>query len=101
LQATHLENGCARLEQAHVAGQDDPPVGRGTRRDLLVGRVTEIGRIEAEQPQMARELPEMPIGDEARLPERPRTQAARGRDVEPLEHRGSSAARPPRRRLIY
>jgi len=62
------------LEEPAVARKEDPPLAERQRNELLVGGVAPPDRVEAEQAEPARQLPEVDVKDEARLAERPRAE---------------------------
>src|SRR5574337_1746398 len=55
------------LEQARIAGQEDPVLGGRSASDLLVARVVSPACVEAEHPQVSREAAEVPVEDEPDL----------------------------------
>ena len=86
-----------RAEQLAVAGQHDPALPRGERRELVVAVVVVIAGVEAREAQQLREAAEMRIGDEAPLRGRRRggafTAAGRARSGKASTRSPSSSGR--------
>jgi len=75
------------LEEPSVPGQDDPPLVPGDLRDRAVIQGIRIERIEPEEPQGFRELPQMNVEDEPCDTQRARSYLRNGRNVEAFENR--------------
>jgi len=74
------------LEQPAVAGEHDAPLAGRRRDDRGVGGVVGVARIEAQEPEVAGQPPQVHVEDEPRLPQRPRPQPGGAGDVQALEH---------------
>src|SRR5258705_2032895 len=81
--ALHL----APAQHAFVAREDGALLLERGAHDLVVFPVVRPERVEARHAQVARELSQVHVGDEARIAQGPRAQAHQRRDVERLEHR--------------
>src|SRR5450759_3541098 len=75
------------LEEPAVARKEDPPLAERQRNELLVGGVALPDRVEAEQAEPARQLPEVDVKDEARLTQRSRAEVHDRGDIQSLEDR--------------
>jgi hypothetical protein len=77
----------AALDQAPIAGEERPVLVHGDVGQLGVQPAGVVPHVEAQQPEVPGERPEVDVGHESGLPQRLGPQPGGATDVERLEHR--------------